>query len=350
MNSVRLGVIGCGKVACRIHLPALRRVRGAKVVAVADPVPARLAEGAQLAGGVAAFADWKELLRQDTVEAALICTPSALHAECALAALAARKHVYVEKPLASNLSQAESVLRAWEPAGLVGMSGFNYRHHPIYQKMREIVASGTLGQVIAVRSCFTSAGEWIDEWRKERSLGGGVLLDLAGHHIDLAQFVLGQRVREVSARVASLRSEQDTAWTHMTLENGVPMQSFFSLRGTDSNRFEIYGESGRATVDYLAGTLEIVSPGRRKLAQRVSAVLGQGWSRFKHGLAGGRDPSYALAFSTFVNAIADERQRIAPDLRDGFHVLQVIDAAEQSAATGQKCRVEAANRLASARG
>lgn len=350
MNSVRLGVIGCGKVACRIHLPALRRVRGAKVVAVADPVPARLAEGAQLAGGVAAFADWKELLRQDTVDAALICTPSALHAECALAALAARKHVYVEKPLASNLSQAESVLRAWEPAGLVGMSGFNYRHHPIYQKMREIVASGTLGQVIAVRSCFTSAGEWIDEWRKTRSLGGGVLLDLAGHHIDLAQFVLGQRVREVSARVASLRSEQDTAWTHMTLENGVPMQSFFSLRGTDSNRFEIYGESGRATVDYLAGTLEIVSPGRRKLAQRVSAVLGQGWSRFKHGLAGGRDPSYALAFSTFVNAIADERQRIAPDLRDGFHVLQVIDAAEQSAATGQKCRVEAANRLASARG
>ncbi|MGE5724636.1 MAG: Gfo/Idh/MocA family protein [Acidobacteriota bacterium] len=350
MNSVRLGVIGCGKVACRIHLPALRRVRGAKVVAVADPVPARLAEGAQLAGGVAAFADWKELLRQDTVDAALICTPSALHAECALAALAARKHVYVEKPLASNLSQAESVLRAWEPAGLVGMSGFNYRHHPIYQKMREIVASGTLGQVIAVRSCFTSAGEWIDEWRKTRSLGGGVLLDLAGHHIDLAQFVLGQRVREVSARVASLRSEQDTAWTHMTLENGVPMQSFFSLRGTDSNRFEIYGESGRATVDYLAGTLELVSPGRRKLAQRVTSVLGQGWSRFKHGLAGGRDPSYALAFSTFVNAIADGRQRIAPDLRDGFHVLQVIDAAEQSAATGQKCRVEAANRLASARG
>lgn len=350
MNSVRLGVIGCGKVACRIHLPALRRVRGAKVVAVADPVPARLAEGAQLAGGVAAFADWKELLRQDTVDAALICTPSALHAECALAALAARKHVYVEKPLASNLSQAESVLRAWEPAGLVGMSGFNYRHHPIYQKMREIVASGTLGQVIAVRSCFTSAGEWIDEWRKTRSLGGGVLLDLAGHHIDLAQFVLGQRVCEVSARVASLRSEQDTAWTHMTLENGVPMQSFFSLRGTDSNRFEIYGESGRATVDYLAGTLEIVSPGRRKFAQRVTAVLGQGWSRFKHGLAGGRDPSYALAFSTFVNAIADGRQRIAPDLRDGFHVLQVIDAAEQSAATGQKCRVEAANRLASARG
>ena len=350
MNSVRLGVIGCGKVACRIHLPALRRVRGAKVVAVADPVPARLAEGAQLAGGVAAFADWKELLRQDTVEAALICTPSALHAECALAALAARKHVYVEKPLASNLSQAESVLRAWEPAGLVGMTGFNYRHHPIYQKMREIVASGTLGQVIAVRSCFTSAGEWIDEWRKARSLGGGVLLDLAGHHIDLAQFVLGQRVCEVSARVASLRSEQDTAWTHMTLENGVPMQSFFSLRGTDSNRFEIYGESGRATVDYLAGTLEIVSPGRRKLAQRVTAVLGQGWSRFKHGLAGERDPSYALAFSTFVNAIADGRQRIAPDLRDGFHVLQVIDAAEQSAATGQKCRVEAANRLASARG
>lgn len=348
MNSVRLGVIGCGKVACRIHLGALRRVRGAMVVAVADPVPARREEGARLAGGAAAFADWKELLQQETIHAVLICTPSAQHAECALAALAAGKHVYVEKPLASNLAQAESVLRAWESTGLVGMSGFNYRHHPIYRKMREIVASGALGQVIAVRSCFTSAGEWIDEWRKERSLGGGVLLDLAGHHIDLARFLLGRQVCEVSARVASLRSEQDTAWTHLTLENGVPMQSFFSLRGTDSNRFEIYGESGRATVDYLAGTLEVVSPGRRKLAQRVSAVLGQGWSRFKHGLAGGRDPSYALAFATFVKAVANGSRRIAPDLHDGFHVLQAIDAAEHSAATGQKCRVEVANRLASA--
>ena len=347
MNSVRLGVVGCGKVACRIHLGALSRVRGAKVVAVADPVPARRAEGARLAGGAAAFADWKELLRQDNIHAVLICTPSAQHAECAVEALASGKHVYVEKPLASNLSQAESVLRAWEPTGLVGMSGFNYRHHPIYQRMREIAASGVLGQVIAVRSCFTSAGEWIDEWRKERSSGGGVLLDLAGHHIDLAHFVLGQRVSEVSAQVASLRSEQDTAWTHLTLANGVPMQSFFSLRGTDSNRFEIYGESGRATVDYLAGTLEIASPGRRKLRQRITAVLGQGWSRFKHGLAGGRDPSYALAFSTFVNAVASGCRGIAPDLHDGFRVLQVIDAAEHSAGTGQKCCMKVVNRLAS---
>jgi predicted dehydrogenase len=348
MNFVRLGVIGCGKVACRIHLGALRRVRGAKVVAVADPVPARRAEGARLAGGVAAFADWKELLRQDNIDAVLICTPSAQHAECAVEALASGKHVYVEKPLASNLAQAESVLRAWEPTGLVGMSGFNYRHHPVYLKAREVVTSGVLGQVIAIRSCFTSAGEWIDEWRKERSLGGGVLLDLAGHHIDLAQFVLGQRVSEVSAHVASLRSEQDTAWTHMTLANGVPMQSFFSLRGTDSNRFEIYGGSARLTVDYLAGTLEIVSQGRRNLTQSLTAVLGQGWSRLKHGLAGGRDPSYELAFSKFVNAIANGRQRIAPDLHDGFCVLQVIDAAEHSAATGQRCRMEVVNKLASA--
>jgi predicted dehydrogenase len=339
MNFVRLGVIGCGKVVCRIHLGALRRVRGARVVAVADPVPARRAEGARLAGGAAAFAEWKELLRAADVDAVLVCTPSALHAECAVTALAARKHVYVEKPLASNLEQAEAVVRAWDATSLVGMSGFNYRHHPLYLRTREIVASGALGQVIAVRSCFTSAGEWVDDWRKERSLGGGVLLDLAGHHIDLAQFVLGQPICEVSARVASWRSEQDTAWTEMTLEDGVPMHSFFSLRGTDSNRFEIYGELARLTVDHLAGTLEIVPRGRRKLAQRVTAAFGREWSRLRHGITGGRDVSYQLAFSKFVNAIANGPQRIAPDLKDGLRVSQIIDAAEHSAATGQKWRV-----------
>jgi predicted dehydrogenase len=173
-----------------------------------------------------------------------------------------------------------------------------------------------------------------------------VLLDLAGHHIDLAQFVLGQRICEVSARVASWRSEQDTAWTEMTLEDGVLMHSFFSLRGTDSNRFEIYGELARLTVDHLAGTLEIVPRGRRKLAQRITAAFGQGCSRLRHGLTGGRDISYELAFSEFVKAIASRRQRIAPDLKDGLRVSQIIDAAERSAATGQKWRMEALNRLA----
>ncbi|MBV8051773.1 MAG: Gfo/Idh/MocA family oxidoreductase [Acidobacteriaceae bacterium] len=339
MNVIRLGVVGCGKVVCRIHLPALRRVHGAKVVALADPVAARRAEAERLAGGVATFVDCEELLRRADIDAVMICTPSAQHAQCALAALAASKHVYVEKPLASNLRDAEAVVHAWEGTGLVGMSGFNYRHHPLYVKTQEIVSSGILGQVMGIRSSFTSAGEWIDEWRKRRSSGGGVLLDLAGHHIDLAEFIFRQRICEVAAQVTSWGSDQDTAWTEMTLGNGVVMQSFFCLRGTDTNRFEIYGESARLTVDYLAGTLEIVCRGRRKLIHRVSDALDQGWSRLRHGLTQ-LDRSYEIAFSKFVNAVANGCQRIAPDLHDALHVLQVIDAAERSADTGQRSRIQ----------
>jgi len=340
MNVIRLGVVGCGKVVCRIHLPALRRMRGVRLVALADPVPTRRAEAARLAGGAAGFINCDELLRSSDVDAVLICTPSAQHAECAIAALSKRKHVYIEKPLASNLKQAESIVRAWEGTGLVGMCGFNYRHHPLYSEAREMVASGTLGEVVAVRSCFTSAGEWIDEWRQQRSLGGGVLLDLAGHHIDLAAFILGQRICEVAAQVTSWRSEQDTAWMNMTLENGVVMHSFFSLRGTNSNCFEIYGELARLTVDHVAGTLEIVRRGRRKLIHRVRGAVGQGWSRLRHGLMRGRDPSYELAFSKFVNAVANRSQHVDPDLHDALRVSQVIDAAERSAVTGQRWRIK----------
>ena len=337
MNCVRLGVIGCGKVVSRIHLDALRRVPEAKVVAVADPVPERRSQAAARAGRAAAFADWRELLAYPQLDAVLICTPSAQHSECALAALALRKHLYIEKPLAADPAQAELIVRAWERSGLVAMTGFNYRHHPLSRRLREVVRSGALGRVMTVRSTFTSAGAWVDDWRKARHMGGGVLLDLAGHHVDLASFVLEQRICEVSARLASFHSEQDGAWITAKFEDGPAMQSFFSLCGTDCNRFEVYGEDARLSLDYFSGTLAVVSRGSG-LSERIFSAGRLAASRLKHALTAGRDTSYQAAFSHFVAGIL-RRQPVGPDLYDGLQVAQVVAAAEASAASGLSCRV-----------
>ena len=340
MAAVKLGIIGCGKVVRLLHLPALRRVKGARVTAVADPVEKARLEAARLAGRATVFADWRELLDRGDCDAVMICTPTVHHAECATQALAAGKHVYVEKPLASTLLQAQAVVQTWESAGLLGMIGFNYRHHPLFSRLHEVVNSGQLGKVIGARSLFTSSGDWVDEWRTKRSQGGGVLLDLAAHHIDLVHYVLGQPVAGVSAHVASERSEQDTAGVQMTLAEGAIVQCFVSLYGTDANRFEVFGESARATVDYLAGTLEIVPRGRRRLMARIVAKLAREGTRLTHALKSGYDPSYEVALSRFVNGVANQFPNPKPDLMDGLRVLQVIDAAEKSAATGRTCSVE----------
>jgi predicted dehydrogenase len=341
MSLVRLGIIGCGKVVSCIHLDALRHVRQARVSVVADPVEERRRQAAARCGGATAFGDWRELLEHGDVQGVLICTPSADHAECAIQAFAHGKHVYLEKPLATSAAEAETVLQAWDGSNLLGMMGFNYRQHPFFVRAREIVNSGRLGTILGVQSSFTSSGAWMHDWKKQRATAGGVLFDLATHHIDLAHYVLGHSVAEVSAQIASQHSEQDTAWLRMTLQNGVVVQSFFSLYGTDTNRFEVYGESARLAVDYVARTFQIIAPGGRKPVQRIAGALGHEVSRLKNILAGRRDPSYETALAAFVNAIANGRNQIQPDLRDGLRVSLVIEAAERSAATGQSQKVAA---------
>lgn len=332
MNRIGIGIIGCGKVVTAIHLSALRRTGVARVVAVADPIEERCR---RVAGLVAcAASDWRQILQNDAVQAVLICSPSAHHAECAIHALGHGKHIYVEKPLASTLADAEAVLQAWQGSNLVATVGFNYRHHPLFMKVRDLVTSGKLGRLTGAQSVFTSGGQWIHEWKRKRASAGGVLLDLAGHHIDLVHFVLGQRVCAVSARVASRYSEQDTAWLRMTLQDGTVVQSFFSLYGTDANRFDIYGESGRASLDYLRKTLQIVHPPQSSRIRRALKTVGNELSRVR-GVFPASDSSYAAAFSQFISAVANGGGRVTPDLADGLLVSKVIDAAERSAATGR---------------
>jgi predicted dehydrogenase len=201
-----------------------------------------------------------------------------------------------------------------------------------------MVNSGRLGTILGIESSFTSSGAWVHDWKKRRASAGGVLFDLASHHIDLVHYLLGQSVAEVSAQLASRNSEHDTAWLRMTLPSGVVVQSFFCLYGTDVNRFEIYGESARLTVDYVAKTLQTVDRADSPV-QRIASRLGYEASRLRNAVSSGRDPSYRTALAAFVKAVAGGHRQIEPDLRDGLRVSLVVDAAERSAASGQIQRV-----------
>ncbi len=339
MTDVRMGIIGCGRIVQGVHLPILTRLPGVQVVALAESDPRRLDDARRLAPRADTHRDGSELVEKAEVHAVLIAVPNALHAETAIAAMSRGKQVYLEKPLAMNTAEGRRVLTAWRSAGVAGMIGFNYRFNPLHAELRRQLQSGRIGELVGARSVFSTSAAQLPEWKRTRAGGGGVLLDLASHHADLFRFLWGQDVREVSATVRSLQSEDDTATLRVQLADGLTIESFFSLCSVEEDRFEVYGRSGKLSVDrYHSWNVEYTAPHRR----------GDRWRRLRQGLSvaftcghalrklrsPGYEPSYRAALTHFVEAVRTNRPP-SPDLLDGYRSLALIEAAEESARTGR---------------
>jgi myo-inositol 2-dehydrogenase/D-chiro-inositol 1-dehydrogenase len=332
---VRLGLIGCGRIAQLIHLRVLKALPNVRLVALADADPQRLQEaGAHVPGGVL-VSNYQDLLTETDVEAVVICLPTGMHAEAAIAALALGKHVYVEKPIASNLHDAQRVLDAWKRSGAVGRVGFNHRFHPVYLQAKQQLHEGKIGTLVGARSAFCAAARSLPDWKRTRSTGGGVLLDLASHHIDLIPFLFDQEIHEVMATIRSVLSEDDTACLELRLENAFAIQSFYSMTTVEEDRFEIYGEEGKLTVDRYFGTEPQYTLPRRQFGRldRLGEgleVLRQTPERFRNALFPPVEPSFRASLQAFVDA-ARRGDAKSSNLCDGYRALAVVDAAEHSA-------------------
>lgn len=210
MREIGVGVIALGWMG-RLHSRGFAQVvqrypelgLRARLVAAADPVPAN-AEAALALGFERAVADYAEVLADAEVEAVSICAPNFLHHEIAMAAIAAGKHFWIEKPMGVNAAQSREIALAAAAAGLTTAAGFNYRHAPAVEHARDLVRSGRLGRVTNARvwliADYASSPEGPHTWRYTRAqAGAGVVGDLLSHGIDLAQYVLGSRIAEVTA-------------------------------------------------------------------------------------------------------------------------------------------------------
>ncbi len=207
MAPVGWGIVGYGWVARDYMAPGIREA-GHRLVAVCDPNPAcreaAAAEGARTYPGLAAF------LADPEVEAVYVATPNHLHREAVEALARAGKAVLCEKPMAAALSDAEAMVHAIEAGGIFYGTAFDQRHHPAHRAIRERVASGALGTVTTVRivyACWlgrdwSAAGQ--PNWRIDSvQAGGGALIDLAPHGIDLIDFLLGEPLTDITALTQS---------------------------------------------------------------------------------------------------------------------------------------------------
>lgn len=328
---VSFGIVGCGAIGAGIHLPVLTRMTRARVVAVADPSAEALRRAAA-AGPVETFVDVEELLARDDIDAVVVCAPSDQHAELALAVVRARKHLYLEKPIATRLEDGERVDRAVERAGVTTAVGFNYRFHPDVQRLRDLLAGGAIGSVrhVATR-LWEPAPPWrTATWRTHRNSGGGALLDLGSHHVDIVPWLLSDEIVAARATIRSRRTEHDVAAVHFRTGTGVVCESSFSYRSGRADELVLTGDEGRIRLDRYAGLAEILplprGRARRRVSPRTFAVARVRVLRPR------LDPSYELALQAFVDRLRGQPGEL-PTIADGLRCLRVIAEAEGSAAS-----------------
>jgi predicted dehydrogenase len=268
--SVRWGLIGCGDVAAKRVAAALREAEGSELVAVARARAELAAEFAERHGARRWHAGWRELLRDPEVDAVYLATPVRLHAEQAIAAAEAGKHVLCEKPMALDPAGCRAMVDAARRAG-VRLGVAYYRHHyPVVARLRELLASGEIGRPVLAQA---QAFEPFDpppghprSWLLRRAeSGGGPMADFGCHRLEVLLDLLGP-VREARGHPARVRFHEreveDTCVAHLAFVSGalaVVTVSHAALEPRDT--LEVYGTAGSAHAPVLnQGRLRVVTP------------------------------------------------------------------------------------------
>ena len=332
---VQLAIIGYGDLASSVYGPAIQGLHPeAKLAGVVELDPVRRQQAAEVFGGIPVYQSLDDLLSDGSVDGVLIATPPKTHADLAVAAFNAGLAVYVEKPLATDAAEGLRLVEAWRQSAAPGMVGFNYRFNPIVQDLRAALTDEKAGRVVAARTTFGLVADALPEWKQVRTQGGGALLDLASHHIDLVRYLFESEIETVGCRIWSHTTEDDNAMLTLTLASGIVVQTFVSLTSVEEDRIEVFGESGKLIYDrYFSERL--AQTGRssaqirtQMLINRVASFLpGKGIAeKLRSPL---REPSFPRSLRRFVEAIA-QGESFSPTIEDGWRSLQVILAAEQA--------------------
>jgi len=334
MKPIKLGLVGFGQIAETAHLKVLKTLPTVELAAIAETDPQRRAVAGGQAPQAALFEDYETMFDNASLDAVIICLPTALHAPASLAASKHGLHVYLEKPLTVSMEAARQMRAAWQKSDRVGMLGFNYRYNPLYQAARQHLIQGRLGSLVALRTEFSTPGLG-SGWRQARATGGGALLEIGSHHIDLIQYLTGKPVVSVFASIRSGQTQADQVLLQLELADGPVVHASFYTGLGDRDRLEVRGTQAEMAVDrYLSLDVELVDNtrflSRAEIWKRRLRSLRHLPYLLRKRSAPNQELSYQIALNTFVARISDKTVSI-PDFEDGYACMQVVSAAELSA-------------------
>ena len=260
--SIKVGIIGCGKIAQVRHIPEYAANPHAEVYGFYDINLARAEELAKKYGGKA-FATYEELLADPEIQAVSVCAANHAHAEISIAALKAGKHVLCEKPMAVTLAECEAMVAAAKESGKYLMIGQNQRLAKAHSKAKELIEQGAIGKVLTFRTIFGHGGPetWsIDPgsnvWFFDKTKAAmGAMADLGIHKTDMIQYVLGTKIAKTQAVLTTLDKKDatgnligvdDNAICIYQMENGIigTMTASWTYYAAEDNTTVIYGTKG----------------------------------------------------------------------------------------------------------
>ena len=366
MRPVRFGLIGSGFIG-RAHAMAFSTVgpvfgiTAPRKVVLADSDPARAGAAAAALGFERSTGDWRDLLADPEIDVVDICTPNHLHREMALAAVAAGKHVYCEKPLAITAAESREVAEAARAAGVVNLVGFNYVCNPLVRVAREMIVAGEIGEIQGLSGCYLEdymadpAVPW--SWRCVRELAGaGALADLGTHLINAARTLAGPITR-VNGSLRTLVAERRDPATgrlrpvenedvaHVLVEFAGGVQGTFDISRSAAGykcglRFSVFGSRGTLEFDQeRMNELRLYRSddafGRRGFRTILTGPEHPDYRAFcpapGHGL--GYNDLKVIEVRNVVEAVTGGRAG-APDFAEGWRVQQVVEAIERSHIAG----------------
>ncbi|HZL36379.1 MAG TPA: Gfo/Idh/MocA family oxidoreductase [Tepidisphaeraceae bacterium] len=281
---VTYGIIGCGAISQRRHIPECVANSHSKLAALADPMADRVAELAKKYCATA-FTDYKEMLQKSEIDAVIVAGPNALHAQQTIDALNAGKHVLCEKPMATSRDDARAMMAAAQKNRKFLMIGLNQRLMPPHVKAREILQSGRLGKVLSFRTAFKHPGPegWsVDAGKswffKKAQAFMGVAGDLGVHKADLMRWLLGQEFIEVGGYVTTLDKKDaqgnlvdldDNAYLTLKTDGGIIGSMILSWTnyGVEENYTVLYCEKGVLSLgtDPTYGVIASYANGDREM-------------------------------------------------------------------------------------
>ncbi len=364
MALINVALIGYAFMG-RAHSNAYRQTsaffsprRPARMKVICGRTATEVERARQALGWEEGATDWREVVRRKDIDLVDVCTPGDSHAEIAIAAARAGKHVLCEKPLANSLKDAERMLAAVEQAGVAHMICHNYRRAPAVMLARQLIREGALGEIRHYRGTYLQ--DWMSDpaapfnWRLDRTkAGSGALGDIASHSIDLARFLVGE-IAEVSAGLTTFVTTRPVAGkartrAEVTVDDAAMALVHFANGATGTieatrmangrknfNRFEINGRLGSVAFNLeRMNELEVYfdndPPHLRgfrtiMVTEQSHQFIGHWWP-----------PGHVIGYEhTFVHTVYDLLEAIAdetvptPNFSDGVENQRVLTTIERA--------------------
>jgi predicted dehydrogenase len=341
---LKVGVIGCGNVVANDHAPALRHLDSVEAVAVSDPAPANRERVLSLLDlpAEAGFETHLAMLDAHSLDYALVATPPNIRRQIVADCADRGVHVLSEKPLATRPADAQNMENTMTAAALRSGMVHNYLHYPEYVLLRELIASGAIGELRHIALNFLGVPDnpgsrgFNPQWRHDPDMaGGGVLMDMI-HALYLAEHLVGEEAQAVSAVIDNLGyaggQVEDLALLHLYFQRSYGSVNMAWAEGPGG--VEVTGDAGRILVFYRDhgtgpfSTLESFTlyneEGRREFQPRQSQALGQSQTSASN---------FVAVHEEFSRAVSEDRQPIAP-FGAGRRSLETAMAAYASAVEG----------------